>query len=349
MPLRAIRESRDVYSFDYDEVSWAKLKAEKPRDLTTACCGEKAVPKTSKLGNRFFSHVKRGNCATAPESAEHIFLKTLIVESARRYGWSATTEKPGISPSGEPWVADVLCEKGTTKVAVEVQWSYQNREDFVRRQRRYAASGIRAAWLYRLKSNAKYWPIDELPSTFELPIFGIQQHKQSQTIFVPQFNVSVDRFVNGLFDGELEWLPKEGQNLEFGLILHGEKCWRCRRSTKYVLGLSVSTERGTRLYFLSFSREGVAQLILKNLGNQHLRQHGVGALKLRYSKTANERYLSNGCMHCDAIAGNFYISQAALNYTNLPDAVGKFALEWRKQIYIPQKWYFAGMPERTLF
>jgi hypothetical protein len=33
----------------------------------------------------------------------------------------------------------------------------------------------------------------------------------------------------------------------------------------------------------------------------------VGEVKVRSSRTAGESYVSNGCFHCDALLGNFFL------------------------------------------
>lgn len=59
-------------------------------------------------------------------SAEHIYLKSIIAKAAINAGWSVITEFRGQSKEGERWIADVYCEKGKARVALEVQLSYIN-------------------------------------------------------------------------------------------------------------------------------------------------------------------------------------------------------------------------------
>jgi hypothetical protein len=63
-------------------------------------------------------------------------------------GWTVTTERLGVSPIGEEWVADVFCEKGTAKLGLEVQRSPQSGKETIRRQQRYKASVVRGAWFF---------------------------------------------------------------------------------------------------------------------------------------------------------------------------------------------------------
>ncbi|MBF4069172.1 hypothetical protein ISJ33_23825 [Burkholderia pseudomallei] len=111
------------------------------------CCGRAAIPKTSKRGNYFFAHAVRGDCTSAPESQDHIFLKSLIAKAAKSAGWTVVTEWSGTAPNGERWIADVFCQKGSAKVAIEVQLSYQTVEELRRRTSNYRASGVRVAWV----------------------------------------------------------------------------------------------------------------------------------------------------------------------------------------------------------
>jgi len=171
MSIRAILNSEFIHSFDYNLDSWNILKKTyKNSNLTMPCCGAEAIPKTSKLNNYFFAHKKQGECTTAPESEEHIYLKNLISNIALSEGWKVITEKQGQTPSGETWIADVYCTKGNVKLAFEVQWSAQTNDEFIRRTQKYTNSGIRVLWLYFLKSNKTRF-LDELPFSKDVPCF----------------------------------------------------------------------------------------------------------------------------------------------------------------------------------
>ena len=57
-----------------------------------------AEAETVTPGNTFFRHMKRGACATGPETEEHLELKRIVVESARRRGWTAEQMRFGFRP-----------------------------------------------------------------------------------------------------------------------------------------------------------------------------------------------------------------------------------------------------------
>ena len=54
----------------------------------------------------------------------------------------------GSSPEGKPWTADMLAEKGSRKVAIEIEWPRQSIDAQWRRQRRYEQSGVKGVWLF---------------------------------------------------------------------------------------------------------------------------------------------------------------------------------------------------------
>lgn len=152
MPLRCLDHtdaSLDAVALSTAE--WSLLTAANRRDrhLRMHCCGSPVVLKTSRLGTRFFAHHALGGCAAGDEAPAHLHLKALAIAAARTAGWTAEAEVSGTTPGGEPWRADVLAMRGKHRVAVEVQWSGQADDETTRRQARYAASGVRALWLFR--------------------------------------------------------------------------------------------------------------------------------------------------------------------------------------------------------
>lgn len=86
-------------------------------------CGERAVPKESSLGLRFFAHHPGVGCQlheTGPETAEHHAAKTLLAQAGEDTGWKAHVEY--VSETRD-WIADVLLVRGEKHIALEVQWS----------------------------------------------------------------------------------------------------------------------------------------------------------------------------------------------------------------------------------
>lgn len=353
MPLRAIINGKDIFSFEHDENSWNELKtSHKEHSLQMPCCDSKAVPKTSKLNNYFFAHSKKGECLTAPESDEHIFLKTLIARKAISLGWGVVTEKPGKTPEDEQWIADVFCTKGNASLAFEVQWSPQTKDEFIRRQEKYKASDVRAAWLYRLHGNRDHCQRD-IPYEYETPVFGIKYRKRSKDLYVPQFDASVDDFVSGMLQGKLKWFPIKGETLTAKLIPVEEPCWRCKKLTKMIVGMFFYNSAGEEISSVCFTDVGIPELILTHTNNKTLASYGVGAIKSRYSKTVGESYLSNGCYHCDAIQGDFFVSMifAEGYYDSFLEPILEFTINNGQEgvPYIEGDWYFEEKPSKYSF
>lgn len=146
MPIRCVNiNDEDIFSFNFDDEAWHKLAInnKSQKNLHMKCCNACVVLKKSKLETKFFAHARRGECSSAPESAEHLLGKQLIAEAVQEAGWVALTEEAGISKNGEKWIADVLAVQGDKKIAFEVQWSPQTIEDTNTRQKIYKGSGVR--------------------------------------------------------------------------------------------------------------------------------------------------------------------------------------------------------------
>ncbi|WP_194727130.1 competence protein CoiA [Noviherbaspirillum malthae] len=126
---------------------WEAMKqVAQPGDFVMPCCMAPAIPKTSINGLPFFAH-QSGECSTAPETKWHRLGKAAVLSSLRVLGIEGGEEWPGQSPSGDKWQADVLFTSGGRTIVIELQRSYQHLRDFIRRQERYAASGVECYWL----------------------------------------------------------------------------------------------------------------------------------------------------------------------------------------------------------
>ena len=348
MPLRARLNDEDIYSYEFNEKLWNELKASyKNQTLMMPCCDNKAIPKVSKLNNYFFAHARKGQCTSAPETFEHIFLKTRIAQIAYSLGWNVITEKIGETPEGDCWIADVFCTKGKTKIAFEIQWSPQTESEFKRRQEKYNRSGVRTAWLYKLRHNQEYFPTGH-----EIPAFGIQYEKDSDEMYVPQFNQTIDDFVHGMLIGKLKWRPHEGEELVGKLITHVQQCWRCKRNTRVILGVGFYDRDGTELELAGFQNDGIPEFILQQINNSALAKNGIGSIKSRYHKSMAEAYISNGCRHCDAIQGASYYFDAWVEYA-YTGSWGEPMMEFlfqnsQETLHIESKWYFEQESSRQI-
>ena len=62
-----------------------------------------------------------------------------------------------------------------------------------------------------------------------------------------------------------------------------------------------------------------------------LKQHGIGEVKPRYSKTLGGSYLSNGCIHCDALQGRFFEHKYAYDSQKAFETEAIYKKEWSSQ------------------
>jgi competence protein CoiA len=106
MPLRAIGNGKDYISYELAPEEWTALKGSyRSMGLRMPCCDNSAIPKTSKLGTQFFSHARRGDCTSGPETPEHLLGKSIIAMAAQSVGWKVTPEFRGTGSRGESWIA----------------------------------------------------------------------------------------------------------------------------------------------------------------------------------------------------------------------------------------------------
>lgn len=328
MPLRCINtQGEDVFSFQFDENGWNALKVANKslHHLRMQCCPTNVVLKTSKLGTRFFAHSKLGECTSAPESAEHLLAKLHIIEAVEGTDWIATPEQRGKSPDEEEWIADVLVEKDNKKIAFEVQWSPQTLDETIRRQKKYKESNVKGLWLLKQI---------QLPISKSVPAFRLRLNKEANNFEVlvpsPQYNseyirqkekdssyywqqiVPLKKFISGAISGKLRFAPTIGIKLPVDIYTAPSKCWKCKKETNIILSINfIPSKRlkghadfSTSIY--AFDSVTGLSAISELLPSEKLIQYKIGAVKPRYSKTVGDKYLSNGCFHCDALQGQFY-------------------------------------------
>lgn len=181
------------------EDEWLKYKEEwRALGLHMACCDADAVPVyRTQYQTRFVRHHRGEDCGSEGESIEHQALKADAAVAAQAAGWSVKIEGGGASPDGEQWRADVLCSRGTERVAIEIQMSRQSLADYRRRQAIYAASGVKGIWFAGHKGFDRNW------STPDLPIFPVRLDGLEGTTAPARhgFRLPIGQFVGEFLDG----------------------------------------------------------------------------------------------------------------------------------------------------
>src|SRR3954447_4119527 len=109
--------------------------------------GRHGALRSSCSANPFFAHRPQARhapaCHWTGESTAHAGCKLLAASGARAAGWRVRTEAAAADGS---WRADVLCRRGSVRVALEIQLARSGLAGIRRRQERYREAGIRAAW-----------------------------------------------------------------------------------------------------------------------------------------------------------------------------------------------------------
>ena len=359
MPLRCSSIHGQLNAYDQNEAEWAVIRdTYKTLDLRMPCCGRSAIPKTSSLGTFFFAHSRRGDCTSAPETKEHLLAKSVIAKAVVSAGWEALTESRGADQDGSVWVADVLATKGSAKIAFEVQWSKQADNETRIRQERYKRSDVRGLWLLRQ---------EEFESDQDLPAFRLLYNQTSNSFTVEiKFRsysmsggqqIELSDFVRGCLSRKLRWAP--GKNLKVPARFDGVEinCWRCKKPTVVIVGITAEISKVLpahddlpfSIYDFGYNKlsRNESLAVLKTIIPHSLYQKGrVGQIKMRYSKTEGNEYMSNGCAHCGALQGRFFDHEYA--YEAEPIAYGEVVLDgsfFRATGYTERdslkRWYFS--------
>lgn len=112
--------------------------------LTSPFSGEPMMCVQNRNGLRFFRmHKGCHDGMTEPETQHHIRLKYEAMNAAREIGLKADVEVPA---DDRRWIADVMIEKDTKRIAIEIQWSKQTDDDFEMRTKRYRKDGVSCIW-----------------------------------------------------------------------------------------------------------------------------------------------------------------------------------------------------------
>jgi len=293
--LRALQGEINVLAYEKSAVEWEEIKQTyREKDLRMPCCSSIAVPKTSRLGNHFFSHHAKGNCASTGESPKHIFIKTLIAKAAIDAGWRAITEFRGTSPSGSQWVADVYCTKDDEAKVIEVQLSGQSPEEFNRRQRMYIESNVKSLWL------ASRFNRNRLIPSLELPVFELEMFDDMSMPIIKEFELPLLDFVSLVLSGRLRWKKEQ-----ITLLYTEDECWRCRVAIRKIRGWRRSgTEETTDGLLVEIK---LLSDIRKAVGNEALRDIGLCVIKFSESESEDVGLplYYNTCPNCGVLQNNW--------------------------------------------
>ena len=152
MPLIALRASDgvEVEAFSVDPAEWDVMRMQPLGAFVMIGTNWPAVLKRSIRGTQFFAHASGyQGIRPEPESEHHLLAKIVIARALRADGYTALVESAGISPDGDSWRADVLCETNGRRIAFEVQLAQQTLEEYEDRTAAYVRSDVECVWLIR--------------------------------------------------------------------------------------------------------------------------------------------------------------------------------------------------------
>nr|BEK65466.1 hypothetical protein KPHV_26930 [Kitasatospora purpeofusca] len=93
------------------------------------------------------------------------------------------------------------------------------------------------------------------------------------------------------------------------------ECWKCHRDTTCLAGLYP--ERPARGFNSLHMGDEDTLALTQKLLQQGGRSDLAATIKSRYSSTMGSRYLSVGCVHCDALQGDFYLQDEVIERLHL--------------------------------
>ena len=321
MPVRAYIEDKEIVSIDLNDEEWSALKARlKAKEIvvTLPCCGQEGFLRTSNRGLKHFVHLKSANpCDWKPESAEHLKAKVAIMEACREQGWKAIPEF-----SEADWRADVLAVQGGNRIAFEVQWSRQTYEESCFRQERYKASNVRGCWFFRIPPKEMTDYDKSLVANKDIPAFKIYKDEHSDIIAqVGQRQMPLKALVTALLNRKVKFCrhirlkPKQ----EAIILFFQYECWECKKPQYcYTVYPKFSTVCDLEYDMMGemwsdgdIDKSPQIQIAVQQfLDSDKGKDIKVGPIKQRFSKTVQDSYLSYGCYYCDAIFGDFYLSES---------------------------------------
>lgn len=123
-------------------------------------------------------------------------------------------------------------------------------------------------------------------------------------------------------------IPKGSDLLQIDLVLDSQNCWSCNQKSYYILGLEIIYDN----QYMQFN-SNVSEEIVSQFKKYKLNKYQIGEVKERYSKTREESYMSNGCYHCDALFGSFYIGEDITEYqiySSWPEGIDTIEITYEK-------------------
>lgn len=170
-------------------------------------------------------------------------------------------------------------------------------------------------------------------------------------------HIELGRFVEGALGGKLRFAPQVGRTLPLDVCAAYTECWRCKKTTGLVIDLCFAASRvlqdaadvTAKIYDFDDEGRGAA-LLMSTLPAALLAPHGIGPIKPRYSRMEGQPYLSNGCIHCDALQGRFFDHEVAYDAHPIFSIDVLFDDQWVSHLEDREaidKWWFDDRPGKS--
>jgi hypothetical protein len=277
-------------------------------------------------------------------SKKHSRIQAEIVSACNTLGIEAVQEH-----SGEDWRADVYVPNNGKPIAFEVQLSPQSLKRTLERQAKYIRDGIIGCWLFE---NPVSKLNDERP---DLPLFYVED-KADSTLQVSLGNrrkVDLSTFLHNFISNNIQFksitITKTKQLVN--LVFYEMECWKCHEMNHlfYVDSLFYSAcnaeirpdEGLWKSKNLEYRPEIIvlAQKFVETRKDLNLK---LGQIKMRYSRTVEDSYMSFGCHKCDSIFGDWFVMEAKIDIMYGPkELMCQGEIELKESIELPmQHWCF---------
>lgn len=248
------------------------------------------------------------------ETQKHRQIKTEIVTACANLGYQTVEEY-----RGKGWRADVFAITDSENVAFEVQLSSQSLKKTLERQERYFKDGVKGCWLFER-------PIPKLLSERpDLPLFYVStQLADVLTVSLSdRKNLPLRIFVEQFLKGKIRFCEIARTKLEqtVKIVFFEMPCWKCK-AINHIYYVDTSFRAACNAiirpdeYMWSSDRQEFTPEIIKAAKDFTETEQGqmlhLGEIKLRYSKSVDDSYVSFGCYKCDSIFGDYFVREAEM-------------------------------------
>ncbi|MBN3489885.1 hypothetical protein JV173_00010 [Acholeplasma equirhinis] len=237
----------------------------------------------------------------------HDKVKYEVAQICRDLGYEVKEEF-----KGKDWRADVLVKANNQIYAFEIQTSIQSLNKTIQRQEKYLRDGVIGCWLFEKEPNQT----DELK---DLPLFKFKNINDKITVSLKgRKELTLKVFLSDFLNNKIQFRKILSPH-EVEVRIIDCDCWKCnlKNHIYYISNLispchaelfdgDIQMWDSEKLIFNPQIKDKVLNYAEKN------KKLNMAKIKVRFSRTINESYMSFGCSSCDSIFGDWYIHEAVI-------------------------------------